>query len=239
MPQHVVAVVVHVDAGIERRRHPLQRLLIGLEVVERMGQRMDAPGILGVLRDAALGPAHRLFAVALFLEDEGEEAVHEGILGQRLQQRLRQLPHLGEAPLEEPHQIEPLRDHQILGPGTEMGAHGGFGVAGAEVHVMVQRRDLAPLALGTPVRRPPCRGHCGARLGKRLLDEMGHRKTRMRGRQIGVAGDRVAEEIHRPAVPGQQTVHAPVERGNGVSRGGRQGETVGVRLHDVLSDALL
>ena len=233
MPQHVVAVVVHVDAGIERGRHAFERLLIGPELVERMGERVHPPGVLRVPLDAALGPARRLFAVALLFEHEGMQAQHERVLGQSGEQGVRQLAHVGEASLEEPHQIEPLGDRQVGRPGGEVGAHGGFGVAGAKIHIVVERRHQALLALrtgGGDMARAVGHGRARASANS-LLDEQRRRQTGMGDGEPGIPCRRVAEEIHRPVIPGQKARHAQIERGDGVLRAGGKGKPVGVEVH--------
>src|SRR2546430_7817904 len=135
-------------SGVDRRRQARDTRVERPELVERVRQGVDRPGVARVLPDRRLRDPERLVAAPRLLEREGVEAEHEGAAGIVPGQHAREVEHLPELPLPEPDEVEPLKHHQVPWKVAEMPGHRGLGVVPLALDQEGDRLDVAALPQG-------------------------------------------------------------------------------------------
>src|SRR5436309_14916277 len=128
VPEQVVPEPAEVRTGMDRRRQACDTGVERPELVERVREGVDRPGVARVLPDRRLRDPERLVATPRLLEREGVEAEHEGAAGIVPGQHAREVEHLPELPLPEPDEVEPLEHHHVPRKVGEMPGHRGLGV---------------------------------------------------------------------------------------------------------------
>ena len=231
MPEQVVAEPVQAAARVHGDRQLRHAGVEGLGLVQRVGERVHRPGVVGLELQRRLRGANRFGQPTGLLEREGVQAEHERRAGIVAAKRVRQRQQIREPAEPEVDVIEPLEDHRIARPPGQVLAHQPLRLRHLPRRPRRQRRHVRGLALARAHDRGPRGFRRRLRLGEPLLEEETHRGARVREGEAGIALRRRAEQRQRVGLPRLQRAHRAVVECLRLAIGRGHGQPVRVVRH--------